>query len=833
MKNSHGGKKPRQSNLDGAKGVWPVTYKWIAMSTLVAYTAIGSRTIVLAAPQAGQKSSGRGQSETQAAVLPKRFAIPPGMLGEVLDAFEREAGIRVLVEEEGIRTLASPGVSGLCTAEEALAKLLAGTGVKYRFVAPETVRLSLAGVSQSVTVNAPASIVIPLPKFSEPVLDTPQTIGVVTPQIMSQQEATTLHDALRNVAGISLAAGEGGSQGDNLTIRGFTARNDIFLDGMRDFGSYYRDPFDLEEVAVLQGPSSVIFGRGSTGGVVSQASKTPELGSFIAGNLDTGTDLTRRLELDVNQALPQLGTGAAFRLNVMGNDSDVAGRDVAQNRRYGVAPALALGIGTPTRYLFSYFHQSEDDLPDYGVPWFFNAPAKVPRQDYYGFRNGNFLKADVNVGTAELQHDFNGAVTLSSQARYADYSRDVRITEPQIVSTITGAAVTPTTPLSQIAVTRHEIAADSVETFLDEQTDLTIRFQTGAVRHTFVTGVEADRETSDPSRPTYTNVPQTSLLDPNYEQAFAGTATVTSVVHTTAISVGAYALDTAKIGQKWEVTGGARWDRFAADYNQLIAPTSAFTRVDEMPSWRGALVYKPRTNASVYFDAGTSFDPSAESLSLSAATANLPPEKNLTYEVGTKWNLLASKLSVDGSLFRTDKTNAREPDPDNPLLDVLAGNQRVDGAELTVSGYLTDRWEILSSYAYLEGTVLSSQYYPAAVGAPLANVPKNTFNFWSTYEMPWHKLSFGAGTNYVDSRTASSTVPYDPTTGLLKEVPGYWVFNAMLEIPISERVYFQCNLYNLADRYYYDEIHPGHVVPGAGRSASFSLHFRFPTGKGN
>src|SRR5208337_445464 len=133
-----------------------------------------------------------------------------------------------------------------------------------------------------------------LPKYTEPLRDIPQSISVVTQEIMEQQGATTLRDALRNVAGISLAAGEGGSQGDNLTIRGFTARNDLFIDGMRDFGSYYRDPFNLQEVQVLEGPSSVTFGRGSTGGVVNQATKTPSLNRGISGDVDFGTDSTRR-----------------------------------------------------------------------------------------------------------------------------------------------------------------------------------------------------------------------------------------------------------------------------------------------------------------------------------------------------------------------------------------------------------------------------------------------------------------------------------------------------------------------------------------------------------
>src|SRR5258708_17992705 len=155
------------------------------------------------------------------------------------------------------------------------------------------------------------------------------------------------------------SAGGAGAQGDNLTLRGFSARNDIFLDGMRDFGSYYRDPFNYQQVEVLKGPSSILFGRGSTGGVINQASKTPLLDNFIAGNVTFGTDATKRITGDVNQVIPGL-LGTAVRLNVMGHDSEVAGRDGAENQRYGFAPSIAFGLGGPTRAYISYYHITDN-----------------------------------------------------------------------------------------------------------------------------------------------------------------------------------------------------------------------------------------------------------------------------------------------------------------------------------------------------------------------------------------------------------------------------------------------------------------------------------------
>ncbi len=808
------GNRPRSST-------WPVAYKWLAMGTAVVYTAVGTKTINVAyAADAVSATAEAGLGSRTEALPAKRYDIPAGPLESVLSAFRPAAAIEVVVPQNGMNSLPSPGVSGYYTVEQALQKLLAGTGVGYRFTGDAAVTLELRGLATSIDVAGSVEQVTS-PKYTEPLRDTPQSISVVPREILQQQGVTTLRDTLRNVAGISLAAGEGGAQGDNLTIRGFTARNDLFIDGMRDFGSYYRDPFNLEEVEVLQGPSSVTFGRGSTGGVVNQETKTPGLNRFISGDAVFGTDLTRRVTLDINTPVPQLGSGAAFRLNLMGDINDVAERDVAENRRFGIAPSLSLGLGTPTRWTFTYLHQTADDNPDYGIPWYFNGPAPVDRQNYYGFRDGNYLRTYDDIGTARVEHDFNKHLTLRNQTRYANYVRDVLITEAQLPSTVTLA-----TPLDAISVTRHEIGVNSTETFLDTQFDLVADFETGPIRHKLLTGVEAGRETSDPTRPTYSNVPVTSLLNPDPDQALSGTVAITSKVDTVADSVSTYALDTAQFGRHWELTGGIRWDRFHTDYTQSIAPVSAFERVDQMPTWRAALVYKPITIGSLYVSAGTSFNPSAESLSLTAGNADLPPEKNRSYEAGTKWDLKSGRFTLRSALFRTEKTNARETSPTNSLLVVLGGNQRVDGVQFEARGRLTSRWEILDSYAYLKSEVTSSVFYPGAVRYPLANVPRQTFNFWNYYHLP-HHLDVGAGGNYVSSRNASSTVPLDPATGLVKQVPGYWVFNASASYPLTEHVSLQANVYNLANRYYYDELHPAHIVLGPGRSALIGFRFKF------
>jgi catecholate siderophore receptor len=323
-------------------------------------------------------------------------------------------------------------------------------------------------------------------------------------------------------------------------------------------------------------------------------------------------------------------------------------------------------------------------------------------------------------------------------------------------------------------------------------------------------------------------------------------------VHTKSESVGVYFVDTVKLGNLFEVSGGVRWDRFDTGYNlwqptppagaTVTPPVAPISRVDEQPTYRAAFVYKPSSHGSVYFDYGTSFDPAASSLSLSIGLANssAAPEENETYEAGVKWSFLNERLLAEGAWFRTEKDNARETDPTNSNNIVAAGNQLVKGVQFSVVGRLPEGMDIVAGYAYLNSDVIYSKFYPTSVGYPLANVPKQTFNIFVTHRLPW-RLNAGLGGNYVASRTASSTVPYVPTgyapnpngagfvvtSVAMKQVPGYWVFDAMLKRPITERLELQANVNNILNRYYIDLPHPSHLIPGAGANALIGINFKF------
>jgi catecholate siderophore receptor len=677
---------------------------------------------------------------------------------------------------------------------------------------------SHASTTQGYQVTMPS-----LDKLTQPLLDTPQSISVQPRQLLDDKGITTLRDALRDVPGVSLAAGEGAQQGDNLSIRGFNAQNDFYLDGMRDFGSYSRDPFNLESVEVLKGPASVLFGRGSTGGVINQVSKQPQLASLTTASLAFGTDGTQRLTGDINRAIPGLD-GAAVRLNFTVQENGTAGRDVAEYRHFGIAPEVAFGLGTDTRFKLSYFHQQSYDTPDYGIPWLNGAPAPVSRSNFYGYPDHDHFRTDVDIGTARLEHDFNDNLQVTEQIRYGSYRRDLRVTEPLLVSN-SGSQdiINPPLPLSAIQVNRHVIALNSQETLLDNETDATIRFSTGPLDHVVVTGIEIARQTSTPSRYNIALVP-TSLLYPDTSGPFNLASPISSATSDVANNYAAYVTDTVKIGKYFELIGGWRFDRYDNSFVQSFpTPALSISRDDDAPTYRAALVFKPADNASLYFAYGTSFDPSAEALSLTAATASVAPETSRNYEIGGKWDVLDRRLSLTTAFYDLAMSNVRETDPSNPTADILAGNYRVLGFEVGATGHITDRWQVFGGYSYNDAEVVASPN-PQELGHAPPNAPRHTLSAFTEYKLPWYGVEIGGGFNYLSSRTASS-LPV-AGTNVIERAPGYVIGQLFAKAPINDRMNLQVNVTNISNEYYYDGLHPGHIIVGAGRAALFTLNVK-------
>ena len=761
-----------------------------------------------------------GGAQTQDS-QPQRFAIPAGPLAEVLATFERQTQVKVVLTNDGIAGIQSPGVAGMFTVRQALGELLAGTSVAFTFTGRNAVNLELraAGEFVAVTGEGPA---MTSPKFTEPLRDIPQTITVVPASVIEAQGATTLRDVLRNVTGISIQAGEGGvPAGDNLSIRGFSARTDFFIDGVRDVGGYTRDPFNVEQVEVVKGPSSSIAGRGSTGGVINLATKTPNLGTSRAASIGIGSADHKRGTLDINQPLVGLD-GAAFRLNAMWTDSNTPGRDAVQNERWAVAPSLAFGIGTPTRIMADYSHLDQQNLPDYGIPWvptanvalreYADQAPPVDFSNFYGLTSRDYENTVTDVVTGRVERDITAAMALRSVVRFGRTTRDSLITAPRFENN------------DSTTIRRTDWKSrDQSDGVLASQTDVTSRFRTGNVRHALVTGLELSRETSENWNRIEGGGPQptTDLFKPDFNTPYESRLTRDGAVNdATARSAAVFAFDTLQLGSRFELTGGVRWDRFALDYRTVnaAAQESTLDRTDDMVSWRGGAVYKPRTNGSVYVGVGTSLNPSTEGLSLSASTVLLDPEKSRSVEAGTKWDLFGGRLGMNAAVFNTTKTNARTPgvNPGDPPT-VLEGEHTVSGIELGANGNVTDRWQLFGGYTFMDSEITQSNN-AAEVGKEFANTPKHSLSLWTTYRLP-RSVEVGGGAQYVGDR-------FNNNTGA-RTAAAYWVLDAMAAYRVSNQLTLRVNGLNLANERYIDRIGGGHFVPGPGRSVMLTTDIGF------
>ncbi len=682
----------------------------------------------------------------------------------------------------------------------------------------------------------------------ERLLDTPQTVNVIPTEVIKEQGVTNLQDALKNVPGITLNAGEGGTHGDLVNLRGFSAGDDYFIDGLRDTGIYNRDVFDVQSIEVYKGPASTLFGRGTTGGVINQVSKSAQLYPVGDFTLTGGNNGEVRGTGDVNYVL---GDTSAVRVNVMGQRNNVVGRPFARTQKWGIAPTYSYGIGTDTVFSLKYLHQQEDDIPDYGIPFLFGAPAPVSHRAYFGLPFDDRSKAEVDVVTARAEHRLDDVFTISDKARYGHYWFDsvqtaatygtancfngiapfaaaafcasLPAASRSLVSVTNAYFPIVGTPLNQIVVQRDRPSGSGTIATMMNETDLTAVFSTGDFHHHLVTGIELDNEDADLTRFVNQNtvITPTPLLAPDpYESFPSHQTTIRQKPITKTATEGVFIVDTVDFGEHWNFVGGFRFDHFGARFDQYLGTPSHFRHNDNIGSPRAALVYKPDANSSVYFSYGTSFNPSAETLSLAASNQGLGPERDHTYEFGGKATVLNGQLALTAAVFNTVKTNARISDPLNPTLQSLAGTERVNGVEFGAQGRLTENWELIAGYTYLAPHAVG--LIAAGVAGPIPNTARNQGNIWSVYDFE-EGLKLGAGLNWTGRRDAGSDTLSVPGQIIVAKVPSYVTIDAMASYPVTDNLTLQLNIYNLANAFYYATSYDtrpneNHVVPGVGRT---------------
>lgn len=640
--------------------------------------------------------------------------------------------------------------------------------------------------------------------------DVPQSLTIVPEQLMRDRNAHTFKEALRNVAALTFNAGEGGRIGDNITLRGYSAVGDLFLDGMRDAAQYNRETFNLEQIEVLRGSSSVLFGRGSTGGVINQVSKQPLERDQSSLALTAGSFNYKRVVLDVNRVLQP---GLAVRINAMDTETDSFRREVNQ-RRNGVAPSIAWR-GQKDQVVLSYYWLDEHNLPDYGVPYLRGAPLPVPIDRFYGLANVDYEDNQTGIASLAYTHVYGPNSALRVNLRQADYRRDLRAVAPRL-------AGSPSAYSDTLVINRQRQSRGSGEHTTTLQVDFNDVWQALGMRHEVLFGLEwlyerAGRYTHTGSiaNPTTTTGSDNAnpVLPANFASSFTRTGFNYYKGHTTSL----LAQDTLQLAPHWKLMLGTRFDRLQADYQRPL-PAGPLARRDSEWSWRSGLLYQPTPYQTWYASYGSSFNPSAEAYQLDSRTANTPPEKSRNLELGVKWEALEGQLSVRSALFRSEKTNERNTDLAQPEVALLSGQRHTDGIELELVGHLDVNWEIFASAALLRGKIDKASGDQAAnLGKDPINTPHHTASLWLTRKLPGH-FKLGAGLESVGARYGNATNT--------NRAPGYRRVDALLEWE-HDRHSVKLNVFNLFNRRYYESVYSGHVVPGTERAAQLTWMLKF------
>lgn len=700
------------------------------------------------------------------------------------------------------------------------------------------------------------------PKFSQPLLDTPQTITIISKELIQQQGATTLTEALRNSPGVgTFYVGENGSTqtGDSINMRGFDTSGSIFVDGVRDLGSISRDVFNVEQIEVTKGPDGTEYGRTAPTGAINMVSKQPELGRGVSGSLSYGSGQRKRATADWNESV---GQNAAFRLNVMDQDSGVAGRDKVENDRWGVAPSLAFGLGTPTRIYLDYLHVKQDNVPDGGVstiglpgysspdatrPFIADAPMVDPSRFYGTRQDHDDVTAD--MFTAIIQHDFTDNVSLHDTLRWGRTQQDYLLTS-FAASAANLVTPDPTDVATWTVARSHPTFKHQNNRIITNQTNLTAHLGNGEVTHDLSAGIEISQEkatTLGLGPLDGSTWPAANLYHPNPDVGGLVYGATGAASRGQTDTVAAYVFDTIKLGPHWQINAGARLDHYRTDFTSTavcggrrgpdcgsnpagtVLPSVDAHVSGNLPNYKLGVLYKPTANGSIYANIAQSQQPpGGNTLTLSnsdnsADNPNLDPQQARTVEVGTKWDLLRERLLLTGALYRTEVTNELVQDPTDGTYSQI-GKKRVQGIEISTVGKLTDQWAISAGYTTMNARVVTGNSVANDGSSDLAYTPRSAFTAWTTYHLPFD-LTLGGGARYAGQLKRGS----DGAVGTPEYTKSYWVFDAVATYPVNRHFDLQLNIYNLFDKDYVAAINKSgyRYTPATPRAAMLTANFRF------
>ncbi len=653
-------------------------------------------------------------------------------------------------------------------------------------------------------------------KGNQELRDIPQSVTVQTERLMDDRNLDDFREVLKNTAGVTFQAGETGEE--DVRLRGFSLQQagDIYRDGMRDAPLYERDTFNDDRVEVLKGSASMLFGKGSTGGIVNQVSKQPFLMDQHEVDYTIGTGNLHRLTGDFNVLT---GENAALRLNAVLHDADNWG---ARQRKWGIAPTYRWGIGTRDEFSVGFYHLDIEGRPLYNHPWFVeNGTARpvLPARNYYGLAND---RNDTRATFATLSHvhRFDHQGELRTQLRHGRYERDLLASVIRFAGGTTAANVNDDTGL-----TRSPKGRIGESDLTQLTSDYSATFDWGGHRNDFLAGVDIYQEDAKRANNFTTGLapaPGTRVGTPDDGAVRPDTRGTPPFDSFEARSIGVYAQNLFSITPQWKLLAGARFDHFKASYVRSNGTTGE--RSDNLWSPRLGAIYQPDDLSSYYVSYGTSYNTSGDTYQYSPAgpnsrLVNTPPEKSRNVEVGAKWELFERRALMGLAWFHSEKYNERNTDPDTAATqELLSGKRHATGLEFNLAGRLTPRWEAFFNHSWIYDAEIDESVTAADIGRRPGLTPRNSGSVWTTYRI-LPQLRVGLGANYRSSQT--------PDGNYNVRAKGFVTWDAMAEYTINERWTAKLNVTNLTDKLYADSLYRGFYAPGAPRRVELSLKSMF------
>lgn len=632
-------------------------------------------------------------------------------------------------------------------------------------------------------------------KTDTPLVDIPQSISLITRDLIDDQMMRSMADVVRYVPGVSMAQGEG--HRDAPVLRGNASTADFYVDGVRDDVQYYRDLYNAERIEILKGPNAMIFGRGGAGGVINRVTKTANFEPVEALTLQGGSFGFARGAIDLGAAFSD---SAAGRLNAFYENSD-SYRDFTGVERFGVNPTVRFTPGGASTIDVTYEFVRDKRTVDRGVPSEGGLPYAGDRRAFFGNPDASFGDVEVHAGDFAFAHAFSETLTLRNHLRLADYDKYYQNMHANSSVAANG----------DVALQAYFSGARRRNFF--NQTDLLWKADTGGIAHTFLIGGEVGVQDTDNLRSRNNNAAGTVNIAAPTTYAPIAFLGLQSDNHVDLSTASAYIQDQIEIASWLQLIAGVRFDRFDLDYHDRLTPTD-LSRVDEEWSPRGGVILKPTASSSIYASYSKSFLPQSgdQFSSLNATTKTLEPESFENIEAGVKWEPRAG-LSLSAAVYRLDRENSAFLDPLTTLT-VLSGATRSKGLEVALAGSVTDRWEILTGYT-LQDAEITSATNAAPAGRNIPLVPKHAFSIWNAYTFTDHwRASVGVIHQSDQFASISNQVV----------LPSFTRVDLGLFYTLNERFEAQLNVENLFDETYFPTSHnDNNITPGSPRAFRVSL----------